>query len=287
MQIGAHVSTAGGVSNAINRALEIGAETFQIFASSPRGWTFRDIPSTEIKSFKDNCIGSKIDSVFIHGSYLVNIGSDALHEKSIGSLTQNLEAASSLGASGVIFHGGSHKGAGLNAVFELAISTLKQVLDASPEDVLLILENSAGMGAHIGSSFADLGRILNAVDHPRMKICLDTQHTFAAGYDISNQKTISSVIAEFDKEIGLSNLVAIHANDSKKPLASGVDRHENIGDGYIGTKGFEVIMNEPAFQDIPFILEVPGLDGKGPDKENIIRLKTIRGDLVSGTKHTK
>jgi len=280
MQIGAHVSTAGGVSNGISRALEIGAETFQIFASSPRGWNFRNIPINESNSFRDKCMDSKIDSVFIHGSYLVNIGSDTLHEKSITSLTQNLEAASNLGAIGVIFHGGSHKGAGLDAIFELATSTLKQVLTASPEDVFLILENSAGMGSHIGSSFRDLGKILNAVDNPRMKICLDTQHTFAAGYDISDLSVIGDVITEFDREIGLSNLVAIHANDSKKPLGSGVDRHENIGEGYIGTTGFEIIMNQPAFKNVPFILEVPGIDGKGPDKENIVRVKTIRNNLI-------
>ena len=113
-----------------------------------------------------------------------------------------------------------------------------------------------------------------------MKICLDTQHTFAAGYDITNTTTINNVITEFDSTIGLSNLVAIHANDSKKPLGAGVDRHENIGDGFIGIKGFEVIMNQPAFNDVPFILEVPGLDGKGPDKANIDRLKIIRNNLI-------
>ena len=282
MKIGAHMSTAGGASTAIDRALEIGAEAIQIFASSPRGWAFRPISEQEARSFRERSVDSGVGPAFIHGSYLVNIGSESLHQKSVDSLSKNLRAASQIGAVGVIFHGGSHKGAGFDAVFDLAVTTIKKALDNSPEDSWLILENSAGMGAHIGSSFAEMGRIIRAVESSRMKACLDTQHTFAAGYAITDAKKIDEALDEFDREIGLSNLAAVHANDSKVEYGSGVDRHENIGDGHIGLEGFEVIMAHPAFQNVPFLLEVPGIEGEGPDKENVNRLKAIRARLGTG-----
>ena len=282
MKIGAHMSTAGGASTAIDRALEIGAEAIQIFASSPRGWAFRPISEQEARSFRERSVDSGVGPAFIHGSYLVNIGSESLHQKSVDSLSKNLRAASQIGAVGVIFHGGSHKGAGFDAVFDLAVTTIKKALDNSPEDSWLILENSAGMGAHIGSSFAEMGRIIRAVESSRMKACLDTQHTFAAGYAITDAKKIDEALDEFDREIGLSNLAAVHANDSKVEYGSGVDRHENIGDGHIGVEGFEVIMAHPAFQNVPFLLEVPGIEGEGPDKENVNRLKAIRARLGTG-----
>jgi deoxyribonuclease-4 len=184
-----------------------------------------------------------------------------------------------LGAAGVIFHGGSHKGVGFDAVLDQAAAALQDVLDRSPSDVWLIIENSAGMGSHIGASFQEIGRLMRAVDSPRMMVCLDTEHTFAAGYNLADPESIDSVMEEFDSEIGLSRLVAVHANDAKVPHGSGVDRHENIGDGYLGLAGFEVIMGHPAFQGVPFLLEVPGADKKGPDKENVDRLKDIRKRL--------
>ncbi len=279
MKLGAHVSTAGGVSNAIGRAQEIGAETIQIFASSPRGWAFKPIPEGESLAFRQKSEETGIGPTFIHGSYLVNIGSESLHEKSVDSLTKNMQAAGQLGAAGVVFHGGSHKGAGFDAILDLAVSTLQEVLESSPPDVWLILENSAGMGAHIGSSFQEIARIIKAVESPQMKVCLDTEHTFAAGYNIAHKNAIDEVMEQFDKEIGLSKLVAIHANDAKVEFGSGIDRHDNIGEGYIGTAGFEVIMSHAAFRNVPFLLEVPGMEGNGPDKENLDRLKAIRAKL--------
>lgn len=279
MKIGAHVSTAGGASKAIERAVAIGAEAIQIFASSPRGWAFKPISDTEAKSFRQKSKESSISPTFIHGSYLVNIGSKELQEKSIDSLAKNIQAASQLGASGVIFHGGSHKGAGFDAIFDIAVTTLTQALERSPKDVWLVLENSAGMGDHIGSSFKDMARLIRAVGSPQMKVCLDTEHAFAAGYNLTDKDGINKAMEEFDNELGLASLVAVHANDAKVPFGSGVDRHDNIGDGHIGTKGFEVIMGHSAFRDVPFLLEVPGIDGNGPDKENVDRLKAIRSKL--------
>ena len=205
-----------------------------------------------------------------------------LHVRDIDAtfgLVSNMSAAGEIGAEGVIFHGGSHKGKGFDAVLNQAANCLTQVLEKSPDNVWLCLENSAGMGAHIGSSFREIGRILRVVDHPNLKVCLDTEHCFAAGYNLAVPEELDKVIAEFDSEIGLDKLVAVHANDAKVELGSGVDRHENIGEGYIGISGFESILGNTAFKNVPFFLEVPGFDGNGPDKENLDRLKTIRSSI--------
>ena len=280
MKLGAHVSTAGGLEKAIDRAQEIGAETIQIFASAPRGWAFKPIPEERVLAFREKSEASGISPAFLHGIYLVNIGGTPdLVQKSIDSLAAHMNVAGQLGAAGVIFHGGSHKGAGFESVVDQATTALREVLSRSPADVWLIIENSAGMGAHIGSSFREIRRLMDGVGSPQIKVCLDTQHCFAAGYNLAEPDSIDSVMEEFDKEIGLSRLVAVHANDTKVGYGSGVDRHENIGQGHIGIKGFEVMMAHPAFQDVPFLLEVPGADGKGPDKENLDLLKGIRDRL--------
>ena len=280
MKLGAHVSTAGGLEKAIDRAQEIGAETIQIFTSSPRGWAFKPIPEERVLAFREKSEASGISPAFLHGIYLVNIGGTPdLVQKSIDSLAAHMNVAGQLGAAGVIFHGGSHKGAGFESVVDQATTALREVLSRSPADVWLIIENSAGMGAHIGSSFREIRRLMDGVGSPQIKVCLDTQHCFAAGYNLAEPDSIDSVMEEFDKEIGLSRLVAVHANDTKVEYGSGVDRHENIGQGHIGIKGFEVMMAHPAFQDVPFLLEVPGADGKGPDKENLDLLKGIRDRL--------
>ena len=277
MKLGAHVSASGGLSKSIDRALNIGAEAIQIFASSPRAWRFNYPKQEEVDLFKNKSEQSGIGPCYIHGSYLVNIGgSEDQLQKSIDCLVSNMTVAGEIGAEGVIFHGGSHKGKGFDAVLDQAASCLAQVLEKSPDNVWLCLENSAGMGAHIGSSFQEIGRILNAVNHPNLKVCLDTEHCFAAGYNLAVPEELDKVMTEFDSEVGLGKLVAVHANDAKVEFGSGVDRHENIGEGFIGLSGFESIIGNEAFKDVPFFLEVPGFDGNGPDKKNLDRLKTIR-----------
>jgi deoxyribonuclease-4 len=280
MKIGAHVSTAGGASKAIDRAVDIGAESIQIFASSPRSWAFKPPKDEEVIAFRERSEAAGIGPAFIHGSYLVNLGGPAeLLEKSIDSLTKNMNAAGQLGVQGVIFHTGSHKGKGFQAILDQATGVLSTVLENSPPDVWLMIENSAGAGDHIGSKFAEIGSMIEKVDSDRLRVCLDTQHTFGAGYDISDPNEIDSVMSEFDNAIGLHRLGAVHANDSKVAFGSGVDRHENIGEGNIGIEGFKTIMRHPAFADVPFLLEVPGADKKGPDKENVDRLKAIRTEF--------
>ena len=281
MRLGAHVSASGGLDKAVDRAQEMGAETIQIFASSPRAWRFKSPSEDEVIAFRDKSLSADVSPAFLHGSYLVNVSGDPeLVDKSVESLIKNMNVAGQIGASGVIFHGGSHKGVGFEGILRQAAEALQRVLSESPADVWLIIENSAGMGDHIGSSFQEIATLMRAIDSPQIMVCLDTQHTIAAGYDIGGQDEINAVMDEFEKGIGLSRLVAVHANDAKAGFGSGVDRHENIGDGHLGIEGFETIMGHPAFRDVPFILEVPGTDKKGPDKENLDRLKEIRSRLA-------
>ncbi len=280
MKIGAHVSAAGGLGKVAGRAEAIGAEAVQIFASSPRAWRFKEHSDKDVAAYRENAEATCIDTTFLHGIYLVNLGgSPEQLDKSIDSLTNHMTAASRIGAEGVVFHCGSHKNAGFDAVFDQAVRAIEAVLERSPSDTHLIIENSAGMGFHMGASFEEIGRLVKAVGSDRVKVCLDTEHTFAAGYNLADPEAIDGCVDEFDREIGLDRLIVVHANDAKVEFGSGVDRHENIGEGYIGIEGFEVIMGHPAFRDIPFLLEVPGFEKKGPDKENVDRLKGVRSRL--------
>ena len=274
MKIGAHVSTSGGVHNAVTNAMAIEAECIQIFASSPRAWAFKSQKSDSVDKFLKEINNIP---VFLHGSYLVNLGGEAdLLEKSVKSLIEHMNAAHQLKANGVIFHCGSHKGAGFEAILDQALNCLETVLDKTPEDSLLIIENSAGAGGQIGSNLSEIGQLISRVENPRLKVCIDTQHAIASGYDISKPEILDVFAEEFENEIGTGRLVAVHANDSKTDLGSGKDRHENIGHGYIGDNGFRNNLSHELFKETPFILEVPGIQGNGPDLANINRLKDIR-----------
>ncbi len=278
MLIGAHVSAAGGVEKAVGRAVDIGAECMQIFASSPRTWRFRPIPESNSDKFRAAAEEASMGPTVLHASYLVAIGSPdpSLAEKSVQSLSDHLQAAEQLGALGLIFHPASHRGKGFDAVFDQFVSNVQKALDASPGDALLMLETSAGSGDHIGSKFEELGRLIKAIDSPRAAVCFDTQHVWAAGYNIADRDGLEATLEEFDREIGLDLLRSVHANDSMRELGSSVDRHDNIGDGLIGEAGFHTIMSHPAFQEVPFYLEVPGAGKSGPDRPNVEALKRIR-----------
>ncbi len=278
MELGAHVRTAGGVDKAVDRAEEMGAETIQVFSGAPQAWRRKNYKKEEVEAFKARLKETGIGPVFIHGLYLMNFGTDnpELLKKSQEALIAEMNSASLIGARGVIFHIGSHKGAGYEARVGQVIDQCLQVLEATPDDAWLILENAAGQGGAIGSKFAELGRIAKEVGSDRVKICLDTQHTFAAGYDVKTRKGLDATMAEFDKDIGLDRLAAVHANDSKIELGGARDRHENIGEGFIGRGGFENLLSHSAFTDVPFLLEVPGFDDSGPDKANVDILKELR-----------
>ena len=278
MKIGAHVSTAGGISNAVGRAKENGCEAIQIFGSSPQTWAFKPVPGEQIALFKQSIADAGIGPVFLHAIYLINLGTpneDSL-KKGINLLIKYMNLAADIGAAGVIFHPGSHGGREYDAVLPQTVDAIKTVLDASPYVPCLAVENMAGMGQHIGAKFDELGGILKAVDSPRLKICLGTPHAFAAGYDLTNSQGIKAMLDELDAGPGSASVAAVHANDSKSACGSGVDRHDNIGDRFIGEEEFAAIMGDPAFVEVPFFLQVPGFEGNGPDKRNIDIFKTIR-----------
>jgi deoxyribonuclease-4 len=281
MKIGAHVSTAGGPATCFERAEVIGAEAAQIFLTPPQQWRSSRVDEEQAEAFRERAKQSSCSPVFVHGVYLINLATtdQTMLTRSTSSLKSALNSCSQLGIQGVIFHLGSHKGQGLDAVFDQVCKACSEVLEATPEDVQLILENSAGAGGNIGSEFADLGRILRTVGNDRIKICLDTQHAFAAGYDLSSAEGLEAAMTELEQEVGFDNLVAVHANDSKVELGAGRDRHENIGEGYIGVEGFRRILHHRGFEDVPFLLEVPGFgESKGPDQANIDLLKKLRDE---------
>lgn len=295
-KVGAHVSAAISLEKSFEKALEIGADCTQIFISPPQQWFQTKHNQEEIERYIKKAKETGIGPNFIHGTYLVNLGTDRLEhlQKSIDWLIYALNLAAKLGIEGVIFHPGSHKGTGFDQILPQLTASLKTVLDSQEKRKqeidhdghpvpLLILEASAGQGDSIGRNFTELGQILKqtypknnrGVKNNRLKICLDTQHIFAAGYDLRYKLTIDKTLEEFDQEIGLENLAAIHANDSKTDYRSAKDRHENIGTGLIGEEGFRSLINHPKLQNVPFILEVPGFSNNGPDTENILKLKSL------------
>ncbi len=282
MRIGAHVSAADGADKTIPRALDIGAEAIQFFPSSTRSWRFNPIDERVAADFKTLALEHEIGPNAFHAVYMVSLPSQdpELVRKGIQSLVSYMNTAHDLGVMGVIFHLNSHKGRGFDAVFRQVVENMNRVLDNSPEDTMLIIENSAGMGDHLGSKFSEIGSILRAVDDKRVGVCLDTQHAFAAGYDLRTPEGVGRTMAEFDTEIGLDQLTAVHCNDSKRDLGEGVDRHENIGEGFMGRAAFESVLGAPAFRDVPFYLEVPGYAGEGPDAQNVNTLKAIREQLA-------
>jgi deoxyribonuclease IV len=282
MKIGAHISTAGGIQTCFERAKAIGAECAQIFESAPQQWGTGRFTDEQVDDFRAKAKESGVGPIFIHGKYLMNLASadPKIFKTSSSTLRSSLNIAGRIGAQGVIFHTGSHKGMGLDAVFEQICTAAREVLTETPEDTWMIFENSAGQGGTIGSKFGDLGQILKRIDSPRAKVCIDTCHAFASGYDLSSKDGVQATVDELDREVGMNNVAAIHCNDSKTELGAGRDLHENIGEGKIGRAGFEAIIGNKAFAKVPLLLEVPGykLDGapKGPDKPNIDLLKEIR-----------
>ena len=282
MKIGAHVGASGGLTTAFERAAAIGAETIQIFGAPPQMWRRRKIRPDECEAFRAAMAETGIEPVFLHGPYLINLATEKPEQltKSTDALSEDLRLASAIGAKGVIFHVGSHKGVGFAKRLPQIKKALKQVLKETPDDAWIILENSAGQGGSVGSKLEELAAIIAAVGSDRLKVCLDTEHAYAAGYNLADSDALEETMAQFDREIGLSRLVAVHANDSKIELGGGVDRHDNIGEGHIGRAGFEVIMAHPAFREVPFLLEVPGFEKEGPDKPNVDILLEIRAKVV-------
>lgn len=275
-RVGGHVSIAGGLSNAISNTLAIGGSAMQIFAGSPRVWARSLFSASDAKSFRDGVAKADLDPVYIHALYLTNLASDnpEILAKSIKALTADLTNAAGIGSAGVVLHIGSHQGRGWAHDSAQVIATIKEVLDSTPTESILLLENSAGQQGKIGS-LPELKDILDAIPSPRLRVCLDTAHAFEAGYNLTTPEGLEMWIADIAKYIGLAKVELLHLNDSKTSLGSGRDNHQNIGDGFIGLDSIGRLINHPGFAHLPLILEVPGLDGLGPDKENIDRVKSL------------
>ncbi len=270
IKIGAHVSATGGLDRAIERAELIGAETVQIFGSSPRQWRVNQFNQTETKIFQEKIRSSRIKSVYLHAPYLANPASrdQALRRKSVQQLIGHFKISQSLKAKGLIVHLGSGE-------IELLIKALKEILKSNQGRTWLILENSAGGGEKLGSSLSELKIIFKKINSNRVKFCFDAAHAFEAGlltdYRID---PIRKFFDQWQKEIGLDNIVVIHANDSKTEANSCHDQHENIGQGKIGLTGFKNLAKEKRLRSKDWILEVPGFDRAGPDRKNIIILRS-------------
>jgi len=281
LKIGCHVSIAGGIDNSVKRAEELGCSTMQIFSKNASTWREKILKRDEVESFRGNLKNSNINPVFIHTPYLINLASpsDELYFKSINAFIEEMKRADILLTEPfLITHPGAHTGAGEEYGIERIIRALNIILEKSADlslKTMVLLEDTAGSGTHLGYTFGQLKRMMEgAKDRKRIGICFDTCHAFAAGYDLSHREGIEQTLEEIDKYLGLEQLKVIHLNDSKFPLGSRKDRHMHIGKGYIGLEGFKVLVNHKYLKDLPFILETPKHDEKD-DINNINLVKSL------------
>ncbi len=291
MQLGAHVSSSGGIHTAIDRIEAIGGEAVQIFTQSPRMWRPTNHDPANFERFKERRAEAGIGAVVCHALYLINLASpdDDLYAKSVEALRNTVDVACAIEADAVVFHVGSHMGAGFEVGLERVVPALAEALERCSETTWLCMENSAGAGGTIGRSLDELAALYEALDrHARLGVCLDSCHLFVSGYDVTDPAELDRVVNDVDRLMGLDRLRCLHVNDSKAPLGSNRDRHENIGNGLLGEK-LGVFLAHPKLQGLPALLEVPG-EGHGPDAEQVRKLKelyaraTKRSARKSGTK---
>lgn len=278
-KLGAHMSTAGGVSKAFERGRSIGCDTMQIFTRNQNRWDSKPLTPEEIERWHAAAASTGIAPVVSHASYLINLGSpdDALWEKSIEAMVDELQRAEALGLLGVVVHPGAHMEQGEEAGIARVIAGLDRVHAATPGfRTLTLLEITAGQGSTLGYRFEHLAAMRQGVAEPeRVAVCFDTCHAFAAGYDLRTPETYAATMAEFDRVIGLELLKCFHFNDSKGTLGNRKDRHEHIGKGGIGLSGFAHILNDPRFVHVPMILETPKSDDMHEDVENLAVLRSL------------
>jgi deoxyribonuclease IV len=277
---GAHVSSSGGISKAIDRAEELDCAAVQVFTQSPRMWRPTEHAPGEASRFRARRDEVGIGAVACHAPYLVNLASPdpVIHGKSVAALRATMTAASTIGADTVIVHLGSHLGAGLDAALARLVPPLRDLLELTSEDLWLCLENCAGAGGTIGRSVEELAAVVDALGrHPRLGLCLDSCHWWASGVDITSPSVLDAAVADVDTLIGLDRLRCIHVNDAASALGSNLDRHASIRAGVLGAE-LGVFLSHPAFQNLPAILETPGPRGHGPDREEVRRLRRLHRD---------
>lgn len=256
--VGAHMPITGGLQKSAERASELGFKTFQIFTRNPRGWAYPELKEDEVEEFLKLTEG--FVSVNSHMPYLPNLASpkDDIYEKSVDSLIEEMKRAKRLKLKYIVVHVGSHLGAGIEKGKERVIKGVLKAINSVSCDCYVLLENMAGQKNSVGSRLEDLADIIKGINSDRVGVCFDTCHAFAAGYDIATQTGLKQTIEQIDKLIGLDKIKLIHLNDSKGGLGSGLDRHERIGKGFIGKKGFRNFFKaEQLINDKPLILETP------------------------------
>lgn len=277
MRFGAHVSASGGIHTTIDRVEAFGGSCVQLFTQSPRAWRPTNHDPANLVRFKERRAEAGIGEVFCHALYLVNLAAtdDTIYEKSVASLLDTTEVACAIEADGVVFHVGSHLGAGLEPGLERVVPALQLALDRCTESIWLLIENSAGAGGTIGRSLEEIATIIDRLDrHPRLGVCLDSCHLYASGYDITDRDALDAMLEQLRRSIGLERLRALHVNDSRMPLGSNRDRHDNIGEGILGER-LGIFLGHPLLQDLPALLEVPGREGKGPDAEELRKVREL------------
>ena len=276
--LGAHMSIGGGVHRAIERSRSIDCTAMQIFVKNNMQWFARPFTREEIKAFLDHAQREELASVFAHANYLINLcaTNPQFHANSIRALSEELVRADQLRLPFIVLHPGAHLGAGEEAGLEKVVASIDEIFAGIPKvKTRIALETTAGQGSCLGHAFEHLAYIMANVRAPeRLCVCLDTAHVFAAGHDLTSEAGTRKTFRQFDRTIGLQNLVALHLNDSKTARGSRVDRHEHIGKGKIGLDAFRFIMRDRRFRKIPKVLETP----KGKElREDVENMKTLRG----------
>ncbi|HEM49268.1 MAG TPA: deoxyribonuclease IV [Caldithrix sp.] len=279
MKIGCHISIRGGIENSVQRASELGCESFQIFTQNQRQWISKIYSKTEIQAFRNakNKFEYKSTDIISHGSYLINLCANEPDKltKSRQAFLEELKRCDALGISAVVIHPGAHGGNGNEWGIKTIADSLNEILKVYTPHVKILLETIAGQGTGIGYTFEQLAAIRNQVyQKDAVGFCLDTCHIFSAGYAIRNDNEWDAVIRQINAAINIDNIKAIHLNDCKYECGSKKDRHAAISDGYIGFDGFRSLINRNEFKNIPAVLEVPG--GDGVFRDNIKMLKAMR-----------
>ena len=274
------MSISGGLSKALFRGKKRGCEVIQIFTRNPNRWISRRLSLKEIDAFDEARIETSIEPVAAHDSYLINLASPHREnrEKSFHALLDEMDRAERLSIPYVVMHPGSHLGDGEKVGIKRISEALNHIFDRTSQfQVKILLETTAGQGTNLGYRFEHLAEIIGQTEaEERLGVCLDTCHVFAAGYDFRDEETYRRLVRDFDATIGLNRCRLFHINDSKKGLGSRIDRHEHIGQGSIGKRGFSFFLKSPIFRDLPFLLETPkGSDESGADRD-LLNLRILR-----------
>jgi deoxyribonuclease-4 len=283
VEFGAHMSASGGIDTAVDRIAAIGGDCLQVFTQSPRMWRPTNHKPEAIEAFREKRTEQGIGGVVCHALYLCNLAApnEEVYEKSIATMRSTVDVACAIGADGVIFHVGSHLGAGLDAGLERTCHALAQILDRCEGDTWLLMENSAGAGGTIGRSLDELHVLLDRLDrHPRLGLCLDSCHLYVSGYDVTDPGKVDELVRELDERIGIDRLRALHVNDAAAPLGSNRDRHANVLEGEMG-EGLGAFLAHPALQHLSAYLEVPGKDKQGPDADELQKLRDLHARWTS------